>query len=285
MDFKRIREHFGTAFLEKLRADLDKYRLLWGLSEIEQIDYYSVNCLFYCLSAEHGACVLKINPNAGGARSEYNMLKDFGGGGMCRVHEADLYGGALLIERISPGTQLRDETGFDIRLGVFCTLFRGLHKPPGGGVKYDTYMGWVSRIAAFLRQLKDHKELSAKMDKAEEICRELWDKYPRRLLLHGDLHHDNILLGESGYRAVDPKGVVGDPVFDIPRFMLNEDDLDKNDKFACLVQKLSAELGVDESDIRRLYYVEICMENSWSAEDGGEVSMSDVLFAERMLCS
>lgn len=43
------------------------------------------------------------------------------------------------------------------------------------------------------------------------------------MLLHGDFHHDNILLSNNGdYVIIDPKGVIGDPVFDIPRFILNE---------------------------------------------------------------
>lgn len=45
------------------------------------------------------------------------------------------------------------------------------------------------------------------------------------MLLHGDFHHDNILLGNDGeYIIIDPKGVIGDPVFDIARFILNEFD-------------------------------------------------------------
>jgi streptomycin 6-kinase len=40
-------------------------------------------------------------------------------------------------------------------------------------------------------------------------------------VLHGDLHHDNILLGERGWLVIDPKGILGDPGFDAANFFYN----------------------------------------------------------------
>jgi streptomycin 6-kinase len=40
--------------------------------------------------------------------------------------------------------------------------------------------------------------------------------------LHGDLHHDNILVdGDNGWLAIDPKGVIGDPAYEAARFQHN----------------------------------------------------------------
>jgi len=183
-----------------------------------------------------------------------------------------------------PGTQLKDEPDLYTRLDEFCQLYQGLHKPPADDTEYHTYMDWVNNIAAYMRTRTDFPEMTEKMTRAEEICRQLWEKYRRRLLLHGDLHHENILKGESGYRIIDPKGVVGDPVFDIPRFMLNEDDLYSDDDFAKAVRILEDKLGVPAQDLRQLFYVEMCMGNCWGVEGDGNVSgMDSVLFAERML--
>lgn len=40
-------------------------------------------------------------------------------------------------------------------------------------------------------------------------------------VLHGDLHHDNILRGERGWLVIDPKGILGDPGFDAANFFYN----------------------------------------------------------------
>ena len=285
MNKSKIIAHFGEAFFDKVVACLDRYGKAWGLSHFEQVDYYSVNCLFTCISAVHGLCVLKINPDAGARENmtEYNMLKEFNGNGLCKVYEADTAHGVLLIERIVSGVPLRNEPDLDTRLNVFCQLFEGLHRPPSQKGMYPTYMSWVSRIAAYMRTREDYRDLCEKMTRAETICRQLWGKYSGEMLLHGDLHHDNILQGAQGYRIIDPKGVVGDRVFDIPRFMLNEEDLDKGGKFEYIVCKFAEKLGVPEGDIRRLFYVEMCMGNCWCVESGDDVDWEDVLFAERML--
>ena len=41
------------------------------------------------------------------------------------------------------------------------------------------------------------------------------------MFLHGDLHHENILLGPSKWVVIDPKGLVGDPAFELSAFVRN----------------------------------------------------------------
>ena len=223
MNDNEIISHFGKEFHAKVLTDLEKYKAIWVLSEFEHVDYYSVNCIFKCLSKKHGQCILKIGNDARDTTNEYNILNEYNGVKYCKVYEADIANGILLLERITPGTQLRDEPCLDKRLELFCDLSRGLYIKPTNKDFYSTYMGWVSRITEYMRHRKDHANLYEKMAKAEQLCRGLCVKYPGEMLLHGDFHHDNILLGEHNmYRIIDPKGVVGDAVFDIPRFILNE---------------------------------------------------------------
>lgn len=288
LDKEKIRAHFGADFYQKLKNDLDKYTKLWELSQLEQIDYYSVNCIFKCVSKKYGSCILKIGNPCVETKTEYQMLQEYAHKSFCKAYEADMGNGVLLMEQIKPGTQLRAEPNLDQRLHIFGDLFRNLHIEPTNKEDYPTYMGWVSRITEYMRGRKEYGELYQKMRKAEEICIALCQMYQGEMLLHGDLHHDNILLGENnGYRIIDPKGVVGDAVFDIPRFILNEfgDTLDDDfvRKYIHITHTLSEELHIPESDIRRLTYVEMCMANCWNVESGMEPNMNEVLFTEKMM--
>ena len=288
MDKDKIIAHFGLDFYQKVVRDLDNYKEVWGLSDFEQIDYYSVNCLFQCKSTKYGLCVLKIGNNAKGTENEYRILREYNGRGFCKVFEEDIANGVLLIERIAPGTQLRAEPDLDKRLELFYQVSCGLHIKPADESAYPTYMGWVSRITEYMSSRKDEKELSEKMVWAKQICRRLWDKYPNRMLLHGDLHHDNILLGSDAlYHIVDPKGVIGDSVFDIPRFILNEFEDEFNEdfkkKYIRITRTLSDKFDIPEHDIRCLTYVETCMANCWSVEDGEAPDMASVFFTEAMM--
>src|SRR5690606_26100930 len=43
--------------------------------------------------------------------------------------------------------------------------------------------------------------------------------------LHGDLHHDNIIGdGHGGWLAIDPHGLIGDPVYDVANIFGNPID-------------------------------------------------------------
>ena len=273
-----------------LMNKLRKYGVRWGLSSFAQIEYKSVtvNRLFTCVSAEHGACVLKIGYNTKHMENEYHVFHDYRGTRFCQVYEVDLAQGVLLLERIIPGIQLRDEPDLDQRLELFYDVFDGLHVKPADKTIYPTYMGWVSRITKYMRGRNDYEILTSKMIQAEHICCELWRKYPDEFLLHGDLHHDNILLDEDNCsRIIDPKGVIGDRAFDIPRFIVNEFgdtfDYDFDVKFRHIVRFFSDKLDVPEQDILRLVYVEICMGECWHVEDGREVKMDHVDFVEKMI--
>jgi len=290
MDKENIIAHFGEAFYAKVLNDLEKYASEWDLSELEQIDYYSVSCIFKCVSNKHGKCVLKIGKSAGVTGNEYRILREYNGSRFCKVYEADVANGILLIERITPGTQLCDGPELDKRLDLFYDLFCGLHIEPADKAVYPTYMGWVARITEYMRSRTDYKILCEKMVAAEEICRRLCEKYSSEMLLHGDLHHDNILFGiDSRYRIIDPKGVIGDRVFDIPRFILNEfDDVHDDNfikKFTHITRTLAEKLNMPEYDIRCLTHVEMCMANCWNVESADEPNIDCVLFTEKMMAT
>lgn len=273
-----------------LMNKLRRYAIRWELSGFKQIDYKSVtvNRLFTCVSAERGACVLKIGYDIKDIKNEYNILQEYKDTRFCKVYEADIASGVVLLERIIPGTQLREEPDLDKRLDLFCEIFNGLHTQPVDKIIYPTYMEWVSRITKYMLGRKDYEALAHKMVLAEQVCCELWKKYSEEMLLHGDLHHDNILLGEDNdYRIIDPKGVIGDRVFDTPRFILNEFDdelgYDFDKKFEYIVGTFSEKLGIPEQDIRCLVYVEMCMAQCWHVESGQEPNMDEVMFVEHMM--
>ena len=281
----RIAAHFGNAFAQDLPARLSAYAAKWGLSAFAHVDYYSVNCIFTCFSTQYGPAVLKIGHPSMETKTEYATLTAYGGRGFCRALAEDTENGVLLVERVSPGTQLRAEADADKRLAVFCGLWRNLHIP-ANGQPYPTRADWMHNAARDAKAHPEYPELAIHMEKALPIFESLRAAYPGEMLLHGDLHHDNILLSEQGYVIIDPKGVIGDPVFDIPRFLINEFDDDLTDacmqRLVYMIGELSKHLGIPEADLRRLAYVETVMCESWCAE-GGNPALADLAFAERLL--
>jgi streptomycin 6-kinase len=90
--------------------------------------------------------------------------------------------------------------------------------------------------------------------------------------LHGDLHHFNVLNGNaSGWVAIDPKGVMGDPAYEPAAFLLNPGPvvvLDLSTQQA-RIGIFAEELRMDPQRIVRWAFVQAVLGAWWTIEDGG----------------
>ncbi|MDF2543644.1 MAG: aminoglycoside resistance protein [Herbinix sp.] len=287
----KIINHFGQQYYEKIKKDLEVYSHKWKLEIVQLVDYFSVNCIFICKSDDFGNAILKIGNQNNEILTEYNTLKEYDGKHFCKVYASDLENGIILEELIKPGRQLRNEKSLEKRLNIFSSLYNGLHIKPKNPNIYPTYSDWVSRITKYMSNRPDYKELYYYMKKAEDICHGINSLHAKKMLLHGDLHHDNILLqGDTQYKIIDPKGVVGDPIFDVPRFILNENDdeisTEENyKKICCIIQYLEKSLGIPSAIIKQCYFIEMTMANCWDVESNGTPNMNNVYMAHDIMTS
>lgn len=124
---------------------------------------------------------------------------------------------------------------------------------------------------------QDCTDLYLKMKKAKTTFDAVSLDYNNQLLLHGDFHHDNILQNRNGsYTIIDPKGVIGDPVFDLPRFILNEFDDDDEvtptlqSKVSYIITVLAERLHIPTHVLKKCLFVEMTMAVCWCAESGAD---------------
>ncbi|MBS4219497.1 phosphotransferase [Bacillus sp. FJAT-49711] len=293
-EIEKIINHFGKAFYEEVLRNIDVYSKRWSLTTFQFIPSYSANIVFTCRSEKFGDVVLKLgNPQAREIFTEFNALNEYDGKRFCRVFEADIEKGVILEEWIKPGIPLRDVDSLEKRLSVFSSLYKDLHIKAIKPEIYPTYVEWVDKIAAYMSQRQDFHELYVYMKKAQDTCHSLSSIYTQKMLLHGDFHHDNILLCSDGkYKIIDPKGVVGDPIFDVPRFILNEfgDDItpELHVTINDIINFLEKSLDIPNEIIRKCLFVETAMGICWCVEDGStpeeyEGLVKTVAFAEAIL--
>lgn len=243
-------------------------------------------------SKEFGPVIIKNDTNSSQLKSEYHMLAKLNGNHSCKVYAFDKDKGQLLEERILPGTKLREEMSLEKRLEAFAQVFSAIHiavveeKDVSTSEnkllrrKTETYIDWLEKACDFCEE--HFQEENTKIEsnlwrmrakEAREIAQALFEKYTDRVLLHGDLHHDNLLLrADGGYVFVDPKGIVGPEIFDLPRFILNELDTEYAESDVEHIHKvintLCEKLDYPKEDVRKLFYMETVLANIWNIEDG-----------------
>jgi streptomycin 6-kinase len=119
------------------------------------------------------------------------------------------------------------------------------------------------------------------VSQAERLFRELLDSMAEPVLLHGDLHHENILAADNqpsrteGARvwlAIDPKGVTGEPAYEVGALLRNPwPELlsmpQPGQLLARRVDQLSAELGFEQERIVGWGLAQAVLAAWWCIED------------------
>lgn len=273
----------------------------WNLSNIEPIYENADKAVYSAVSPGFGAVILKLNQNTAQLKEEYDMLCVMNGSGpneyCCKLFAYDEEKGILLEERLLPGTVLREEISLEARILAFERVFRNIHQevPEDGR---QTYLDWLEGICVFCTEHPEKPVLMEKSfgeyslaefaERARRICENFFEQYPERVLLHGDLHHDNILLREDGsYAMIDPKGVVGPEILDLPRYIMNEIDTkyetSAKEHMKKVVHRISEVFGYPEIEVAQAYFMEVVMGNVWCFEDGEEINAEEIEIAWEIL--
>ena len=216
--------------------------------------------------------VLKIIKNRGDEWCSGAALDAFGGRGMVRVLEhAD---GAVLLERLVPGRSLADSQ--DINDDKATTILADVIARMSPGPPPNT-APTVHACARSFEQYAPGETSSIPRSLVETAHRtylKLCASQTSTQLLHGDLHHHNVLLdSERGWLAVDPKGVVGEPAYELGAALRNP--IERPDLYAIpatirkRVEYFGRVLQLDTTRILAWAFAQAVLAAIWELEDDG----------------
>jgi streptomycin 6-kinase len=217
--------------------------------------------------------VLKARFPNSEARDEIEALRAFAGDAAVRLIDADLTACAMLIERIEPGTMLRELMDDDESTVIAGAIMRRLHRAPPEGHVFPTVRDWWTRAAADIRSRFEGGAGPLPADlfaRAEATL--LSSPLKPWLLLHGDVHHENILLDATrGWLVIDPQGVVGDPAYEAGTFVRNHlpEGQASRAVLARRVAVLTEELDTDRGRIIEWSLAHNVMSACWTLESHG----------------
>lgn len=241
--------------------------------------------------AEAEAVVLKLSYPDGWFADETRAIGEVDGEGMVRLldHHAD---GAQLLERAVPGTSLLDgcaePEGNERAAGVLQRLWR---PDPGGFVSVaDEVSRWADSMP--LRHVQQMSPFERPMlDLAVETLRDLAATQGETVLLHGDLHHGNVLSAErEPWLAIDPKPLVGEREFDITALLRDrrQDVLADPDPHARLQRRfdqLCDLFGCDRRRLRDWSFAILVDYALWDYETNARTTGSDEIQMARLMRS
>jgi streptomycin 6-kinase len=244
----------GKEWLKRLPEQVRQLELLWGLNDLKPLENLTYN---YVLSGLQGdvPVILKLSLNASDLDREANALAALEGFGCVSV--LDKQDHALLLQRALPGQPLK---GYPLKKGIksieiVCKVVEGLHRAPllkdGNFPHIEDWLGTLD---------KDWGLPGDYLQKARTIKKELLRKSTELpvVLLHGDLHQDNILAHGDDWLVIDPKGVIGFPI---------------NEGWACVeephddLEYIAKYFSYKFDDVVEWYYVQAILAACWQMED------------------
>ncbi|MBB3235093.1 aminoglycoside phosphotransferase family protein [Phyllobacterium endophyticum] len=186
-------------------------------------------------------------------------------------------GNNLLLEYAGARTLLDhlNEHGDDAATQVFVEMFLELSqtKQTGRPAPQDLIPLRTMFSGLFTKAEGDRKRgVRSQFVEAAELADRLLNDQRDVQPLHGDLHHENILYGERGWLVIDPKGLMGDPMYDAANMFYNpldRDDLRSSESRAfSMAQTFSHAFNRDITTILGFGMVHACLSASWHDEDG-----------------
>ena len=103
---------------------------------------------------------------------------------------------------------------------------------------------------------------------AAKIAEELITTSHKVVPLHGDLHHHNIIESRRGWLAIDPKGLIGDPCYDLANFYGNPENMQELwldvGRINLLTNMFTNELGYPRERLIKFSFVHNVISSIWS---------------------
>ena len=283
--YNKLGQEKGQQWLNLLPHRIDELVSRWNLTSIKPYDNLTHN---YVAHAYRGGkpVVLKIGPSVRAMNREAQALKYYAGNGCAALLDADLDSGALLLECVQPGTSLKQLFPNDEKEAIkhAAIVMRQLHtKPLEPTHSFTTITSWFDELAP-----QNNPALDAHIKRAQPLAKHLLATQKDLVLVHGDLHHENILKnGSNSWIAIDPKGVAGEAAFEVGCFMRNPIDqlsdhpnikqivADRLDSFAQL-------LHIDRLRIQQWSYVQAVLAACWAYKNNKELAQQFLIVADAL---
>jgi streptomycin 6-kinase len=283
----------GASWLRRLPALIADLAEHWGLSVGAPFEL-SFNYAAAAWRADGSEAVLKVGFPHHELEREIAALRHYDGDGICRLLEADEARHAMLLERLRPGQMLVDLSIADdeaaTRIGA--QVMRRLWRPvpaPSVAAAFEPIAAWFGR--AFARHRAEYGGAgplpAAIFERGEAFASDLLGSAPSNMLLHGDFHHYNVLSADRApWLAIDPKGMTGDPGYEVGPFLLNPHFGGAEPPPERLRRRLdifAEELSYDRARLRDWGIAHAILSACWSAEDGGQGWQKAITTAETLL--
>ena len=263
-----------TVLPNDLRDRIQQHAREWRL--VIEDSFETETSVISSVTRDGQSLILKTLKSVGDEWNAGQVLDAFDGKAVVRVFEYT--GGAMLLERLRPGTSLSeikdDREATEILVGVMKKM--SPREAPAG---FATVADWGKGFARYLDSADEQipRKLVAS---AQQVFGDLCASQKNVRLLHGDFQHYNVLFdADRGWVAIDPKGVLGELEYEIGAALRNP--VERPEQFLSTevverrLQQTTSELSLSYERTLAWGFAQAVLSAIWLVEDGYRV-MPDI---------
>lgn len=242
----------GQQWLNNLPDIANKIAKEWNLSNLKPVDNLSMN---YVVSGlQHSQeIILKLSLNDDLIKREYTALTALDGFGAVEV--LSFKERALLLKKLSPAISLQTYLP-DRRieaLKIACEVTQKLHQAPmPQSIKLPSIEERFSLLDKNWPIPQDYLIL------ARQFKDYIFNSCHERKILHGDLHHENIMQDRDNWLVIDPHGVIGFPINEVWAFV---QDIEQD------IPYIANYFEFNLDDLKKCYFMHAILSSVWALED------------------
>lgn len=275
---ERVHGERGRDWIQALPNLTRECQERWSLNFDRPFDNLSYNLVLPAKMPDDKDVVLKLGVPCAELTSEAAALDLFQGAGAVHLVAHDAPRGILLMERALPGSPIYELQSDVEATRTAAAVMRKLWRPPPANHPFPSLVIWFQAFTRLKNRFAGGSGPfeSSLIDRAERTLATLNASTDRSLILHGDLHHANILFSEErGWLAIDPKGICGDPAYEVGSFMLNRLPVEASESatMEILKQRLSIfseVLAINESRLAGWSFCHALLSALWDFEESAD---------------
>ena len=223
---EKIRGYFGEAgkvWLDRLPEMITAAADRWHLQLGEPSPAAGTGFVCFARDEKGADVVLKVAYPHSEHFSGVEAMRVYGGQGCVRLIDTAEGGAQVLMQRVVPGTHLYELENEEEEVRIATELIQRLQRPAPEAHALPPHTDWNESSLRHMAARPVGEELLPRrlVQALEHIVADL-ESLNRPMVLHGDLHHENVLRGKEGWLAIDPKGIIGDPALEVGRYCGNQ---------------------------------------------------------------
>lgn len=282
-NIREIYGETGITWLKDLPNQLKQFSILWNFRLLDPLPDLSYNFVGRVkMTATGEAAVIKVGPPGGSLVNEIHWLNCIEKG-VPKIYAFDEVRNAYLMEHLVPGDSLKRLVKIgkdDDATKIICQTIRNLQSQQHNEFNFQ-HLSELPKALSILKGRIDANLLS----QAESLFHDLTNDRTRDVLLHGDLHHDNILSSGSGWKAIDPHGYMGDPAAEVGAMVRNPFDYYPTDRpLSKTVERrlkiMTDELPFDAQSIKSWAFCMTILSVAWTFEDHAKLPEDNIEIAK-----